>query len=103
MNKKWLLNRLKEIRESEDKGLLPPDEAREFRRTVYLKHIEMTLGNVTEIFDSVKVVEQVSKIQDNGTMTQNNSDNAKSWQTKVENCTVYIGENHILQGKAPDS
>jgi hypothetical protein len=32
------------------------------------------------------------KIQDNSSMVQNNSGNAKSWQTKVEGGTAYIGE-----------
>jgi hypothetical protein len=32
-------------------------------------------------------------------MTQNNFDQAKGWQTKVEGGTAYIGEIHI-QGKA---
>jgi len=34
-------------------------------------------------------------------MNQNNSGNAKSWQTKVEGGTNYIGENHIYQSSAP--
>jgi hypothetical protein len=32
------------------------------------------------------------KIQDNSSMIQNNSGNAKGWQTKVEGGTAYIGE-----------
>ena len=32
---------------------------------------------------------------------QNNSDNAKGWQTKVEGGTAYIGEIHIQQGQQP--
>lgn len=35
------------------------------------------------------------KILDQSTMTQNNSDNARGWQTKVEGGTAYIGEIHI--------
>ncbi|MBD2124743.1 hypothetical protein [Trichocoleus sp. FACHB-262] len=34
------------------------------------------------------------KLQDNSSMTQNNYDNAKGWQTKVEGGTAYIGEIH---------
>jgi len=37
------------------------------------------------------------KLQDNSSMTQNNSDNAKGWQTKVEGGTAYFGEIHINQ------
>ena len=32
------------------------------------------------------------KIQDNSSMVQNNSGNARGWQTKVEGGTAYIGE-----------
>jgi hypothetical protein len=35
------------------------------------------------------------KILDQSSMVQNNSDNARGWQTKVEGGTAYIGENHI--------
>lgn len=34
------------------------------------------------------------KLVDNSSMTQNNYDNAKGWQTKVEGGTAYIGEIH---------
>jgi len=44
---------------------------------------------------------QAGKIQDNSSMIQNNSDNAKGWQTKVEGGTAYIGEIHINQGQQP--
>lgn len=40
------------------------------------------------------------KIQDNSSMVQNNSDNARGWQTKVEGGTAYIGEIH-MHGKEP--
>jgi hypothetical protein len=32
------------------------------------------------------------KLQDNSSMVQNNSENARGWQTKVEGGTAYIGE-----------
>jgi hypothetical protein len=35
------------------------------------------------------------KLLDQSSMTQNNYDNAKGWQTKVEGGTAYIGEIHI--------
>jgi hypothetical protein len=34
------------------------------------------------------------KLVDNSSMTQNNYDSAKGWQTKVEGGTAYIGEIH---------
>ncbi|MBR8840232.1 MAG: hypothetical protein DSM106950_41150 [Stigonema ocellatum SAG 48.90 = DSM 106950] len=32
------------------------------------------------------------KLQDSNSMTQNNYDNARGWQTKVEGGTAYVGE-----------
>jgi hypothetical protein len=37
------------------------------------------------------------KILDQSSMTQNNYDNARGWQTKVEGGTAYIGEIHISE------
>lgn len=48
----------------------------------------------------VKAIAQeihAGKLQDNSTMTQNNYDNAKGWQTKVEGGTAYIGDIQIHQ------
>jgi uncharacterized protein with von Willebrand factor type A (vWA) domain len=42
------------------------------------------------------------KLLDQSSMTQNNYDNAKGWQTKVEGGTAYIGEIHF-QGKGEPS
>lgn len=41
------------------------------------------------------------KILDKSNMTQNISDNAKGWQTKVEGGTAYVGEIHISQSDSP--
>ena len=40
------------------------------------------------------------RIQDNSSMEQNNYDDARGWQTKVEGGTAYIGEIH-MHGKEP--
>jgi hypothetical protein len=42
------------------------------------------------------------KLLDQSSMTQNNFDNAKGWQTKVEGGTAYIGEIHISE-KRPET
>jgi hypothetical protein len=39
------------------------------------------------------------KLLDQSSMTQNNYDNARGWQTKVEGGTAYIGEIHINDEK----
>jgi hypothetical protein len=40
------------------------------------------------------------KLLDQSSMTQNNYDNAKGWQTKVEGGTAYIGEIHISEKRS---
>ena len=40
------------------------------------------------------------KLLDQSSMVQNNSDNAKGWQTKVEGGTAYIGEIHISEKRS---
>jgi hypothetical protein len=40
------------------------------------------------------------KLLDQSSMTQNNYDNAKGWQTKVEGGTAYIGEIHIAEKRS---
>ena len=40
------------------------------------------------------------KLVDRSSMVQNNYDNAKGWQTKVEGGTAYIGEIHILEKRS---
>ena len=42
------------------------------------------------------------KLLDQSSMTQNNYDQAKGWQTKVEGGTAYIGENHFHE-QSPNS
>jgi hypothetical protein len=42
------------------------------------------------------------KLLDQSSMTQNNYDNARGWQTKVEGSVAYIGEIHISE-KRPES
>jgi len=70
------------------------------------KNLDVLLDNEPEFAHELKLLAQTiqaGKIQDNSTMTQNNSDNARGWQTKVEGGTAYIGEIHIQQGQTPNS
>lgn len=58
-----------------------------------------------EFASEVKVLAQeihAGKRQDNSSMTQNNHDNARGWQTKVEGGTAYVGEINF-HGKPPQS
>ena len=70
------------------------------------KNLDVVLDNEPEFANELKLLAQTiqaGRIQDNSTMMQNNSDNARGWQTKVEGGTAYIGEIHIQQGKASKS
>jgi len=69
-------------------------------------HLNTALIEEPEFAHELKLLAQTiqaGKIQDNSTMTQNNSDNARGWQTKVEGGTAYIGEIHIQHGQTPNS
>ena len=75
------------------------------------KAIETITKNLDVIFDEdpafaqeLKILAQTiqaGKIQDNSSMTQNISDNAKGWQVKAEGGTNYIGEINIHRGQQP--
>ncbi len=68
------------------------------------KNLDVVLDEDRDFAEELRVLAQTiqaGKIQDNSSMVQNNSDNAKGWQTKVEGGTAYIGENHISQAQTP--
>jgi hypothetical protein len=68
------------------------------------KNLDVILDEDPDFAKELKVLAQTiqaGKIQDNSSMNQYNSDNAKGWQTKVEGGTAYIGEIHIQQGQQP--
>ena len=70
------------------------------------KNLDVVLDDDPEFAHELKVLAQTiqaGKIQDNSSMTQNISDNARGWQTKVEGGTAYVGEIHIQQGQTPNS
>jgi hypothetical protein len=68
------------------------------------KNLDVVLDEYPNFAEELKILAQTiqaGKIQDNSSMIQNNSDNAKGWQTKVEGGTAYIGEIHINQVQTP--
>ncbi|UXE59552.1 MAG: hypothetical protein KA717_27765 [Woronichinia naegeliana WA131] len=70
------------------------------------KNLDVVLDDEPEFANELKLLAQTiqaGKIQDRSTMMQNNSDNARGWQTKVEGGTAYIGEIHIQHGQTPNS
>jgi len=68
------------------------------------KNLDVVLDEDLDFAEELRVLAQTiqaGKIQDNSSMVQNNSDNAKGYQTKVEGGTAYIGEIHINQAQTP--
>ncbi len=69
-------------------------------------HLHLAMGEDPQFADEIRLLAQeihAGKIQDNSSMHQYNSDNAKGWQTKVEGGTAYIGENHIHHSQPPEA
>lgn len=63
-------------------------------------YLQVAMDDDPQFADEIRMMAQqinAGKIQDNSSMVQNISDNAKGWQTKVEGGTAYIGEIHIQQ------
>ena len=66
-------------------------------------YLQVAMDENPQFVNDVRMLAQeinAGKLIDQSNMTQNNYDQAKGWQTKVEGGTAYIGEIHI-QGK-PD-
>lgn len=60
-------------------------------------YLKAAMKNDLQFASQVQALAQqinAGKLQDNSSMTQNNYDNARGWQTKVEGGTAYIGEIH---------
>ena len=62
-------------------------------KNIIQQHDFIVLLDENILFDQQKIIESIEF------MIQNNYDNAKGWQTKVEGGTAYVGEIHINQPK----
>lgn len=61
-------------------------------------YLQVAMDDDPQFADEIRLLAQqinAGKIQDNSSMTQNISDNAKGWQVKNEGGTNYTGEIHI--------
>jgi hypothetical protein len=68
-------------------------------------YLKAAMSKDSEFASQVQAIAQeinAGKLLDQSSMTQNNYDNAKGWQTKVEGGTAYVGEIHI-QGQDKQS
>jgi len=67
-------------------------------------YLQVAMDEDPAFAQELKVLAQeinAGKLVDQSTMTQNNYDNARGWQTKVEGGTAYIGE--ITVNQSPES
>lgn len=67
------------------------------RLAVYLQDAMEDDEQFTAKVQAIAQEINAGKLQDNSRMTQNNYDNARGWQTKVDGGTAYIGEIHFGQ------
>jgi hypothetical protein len=61
-------------------------------------YLKAVMGKDAKFASQVQAIAQeinARKLLDQSAMTQNNYDNARGWQTKVEGGTAYIGEIHM--------
>ncbi|MEH2404480.1 hypothetical protein [Nostoc sp.] len=72
-----------------------------------IAYLQVTMDDDPEFAQELQLLAQriyAGKIQDNSSLTQNNYDNARGFQTKIEGgANNYVGEVRIYQGKATDS
>jgi hypothetical protein len=69
-------------------------------------YLQVAMDNDPQFADEIRLLAQeihAGKIQDNSAMIQNNYDNAKGYQVKVEGGTANIGDVRNYYGKSADS
>ncbi len=89
-----------------DEALVNVEKGDQIALETVTKNLDVVLDDDPDFAHELKLLAQTiqaGKIQDNSSMTQNISDNARGWQTKVEGGTAYIGEIHIQKGQTPNS
>jgi hypothetical protein len=63
-----------------------------------IAYLQVAMDDDPQFADEIRLMAQqiyAGTIQDNGSIRQNNFDNARGWQTKVSGGTAYIGEVHF--------
>jgi hypothetical protein len=63
----------------------------------FQEFVKSGAGDLAKRFTGEAIAQEINagKLLDQSSMTQNNYDNARGWQTKVDGGTAYIGEIHI--------
>lgn len=95
--RKKILNRLRGNQKAEA-ALTAVEQGNKSELQQVAQYLENAMREDPQFADEVQLLAQeinAGKIQDNSTMVQNNSDNAKGWQTNIKGGKAYIGENHF--------
>ncbi|WP_016950697.1 hypothetical protein [Anabaena sp. PCC 7108] len=100
--RKTILNKLRGKSLKVDEALTKAEKGDSTALPTITKYLDVVMEEDSDFAEQIKNIAHqinIGKIQDNSSMTQNNSDNARGWQTKVEGGTAYIGEIHINEKK----
>ncbi|UJB72918.1 hypothetical protein HRE53_30455 (plasmid) [Acaryochloris sp. 'Moss Beach'] len=95
-------NRLRGKSQKVDDALKKIEQGDTEALSTIAKNLDVVMDEDLDFAAQVQAMAQTinaGKILDQSNMTQNNSDNAKGWQTKVEGGTAYIGEIHISESQ----
>ena len=80
-----------------DEALAKAEQGDRVALDTIAKNLDVVMDDYPDFATEVKVLAHeinAGKLVDNSSMNQNNSGNARGWQTKVEGGTAYIGEIH---------
>ncbi|BDM83599.1 hypothetical protein [Acaryochloris marina] len=100
--RKKIWDRLRGKSQKVDDALKNAEQGDSSALSTIAKNLDVVMDEDAEFASQVQAIAQTinaGKILDQSNMTQNLSDNAKGWQTKVEGGTAYIGDIHINESK----
>jgi len=99
-----VMEKLRGRSERVDEALAKVEQGDRAALETIAKNLDVVMDEQPEFAAAVKVLAHeinAGKLVDNSSMTQNNYDHAKGWQTKVEGGTAYIGEIHQYDQDKP--
>jgi hypothetical protein len=95
--RKAIWNKLRGKSQKLDEALVKAEQGDRAAIDTVAKYLDVAMEDYPDFATQVQAIAQeihAGKLVDNSSMTQNNYDNARGWQTKVEGGTAYIGEIH---------
>lgn len=105
--RKAILEKLRGKSERVDEALAKAEQGDRDAINTVAKYLDVAMEDYPNFATEVQAIAReihAGKLVDNSSMTQNNYDNARGWQTKVEGGTAYIGEVHQYgSDKSPNS